>query len=184
MLRKTLAKSPDAEAIRKVLRAAPLLRGGEGSVFVNPQETDFDLSKIHPEYVSQLALNIHRKYLEQSQWDKANSNQILEQKDKQLRQSHDRLNDVGKRVRELECENERLKQHVEKLNSSDDYKSQYNRQTSKRVCEGVNGIRKSFVNEWKALEEEHKSQWKVMDACRTAVNEHVFKKLLTEFTGE
>lgn len=146
LIKNTLKNNgPDAESLRDMLRACPLRDGTNGSLFGDNGVDDVDLSKLHPEMVSQVALNLQRRYLESLQWDRANQANVLQQKDKQLRITQEKLQATTQRLQEVEREVDRLKRDRERLQMSNSSGGGGGEEvTTRRVKQRVNEIRVNF----------------------------------------
>lgn len=163
----------DAERLREVLRACPLRDGTNGSVLGDSGDDSLDLSKIHPEFVSQLALYVQLRYLESVQWDRANQNSLIQQKDNQLRISQDRLLANTQRIQELEREVERLKRDRERLTTA----VQNEDDVERRVKSRINAARVEFNEEYRRIKQAFPNAERAIGECQD-IERKVFKKLL------
>lgn len=164
---------PDAERLREVLRACPLRDGTYGSVLGDAGDDTLDLSRLHPESVSQLALYVQLRYLESVQWDRANQNSLIQQKDNQLRISQDKLQANSQRIQELEREVERLKRDRERLTTA----VQNEDDVERRVKSRINAARVEFNEEYRRIKQAFPNAERAIEECHD-IERKVFKKLL------
>jgi hypothetical protein len=164
------ANRQEADRIREVLRACPLRDGTIGSL-INEETGEVDLTRIHPEVVSQLALHLQLRYLENIQWDRANQTT-------QLRASQERLQVTSLRVQELEREVERLKKDRERLTQAlQSAPKPVTRVPDDEIKERINGIRRQFNEEYRIIWQKYPNASQAISECQQ-VEREVFKRLL------
>jgi hypothetical protein len=172
LIRNTLkngANAQEAERIKEVLRACPLRDGTTGSL-INEETNEVDLTRIHPEVVSQLALHLQLRYVENIQWDRANQTT-------QLRASQERLQMTSLRLQELEREVERLKRDRERLTQALQCAPKTTRVSDEEVRERINAVRQQFTEEYRNIRQRYPNAEKAISECQQ-VEREVFKKLL------